>query len=135
MMASCAAKQLITLMADHTDEILLLQKSIRALLTRKNVMEKVRACDKETVSKPYSTEIGSADGEDAKEEVFISQQMVSQCLESEFGVQATILKYLQNGDDVRDLEGIPPERVFSVIDRNRVYGYYKCDGKEAYAYV
>ena len=56
---------MITLMADHTDEILNLQKSIRALLTRRNVMEKVRACDKETVSKPYSTEI-TTDGEDAK---------------------------------------------------------------------
>jgi hypothetical protein len=125
---------MITLMADHTDEILNLQKSIRALLTRKNVMEKVHACDKETVSKPYSTEI-TTDGEDAKEELFISQQMVNQCLESEFGVQTTILKYFQNKEDIKDLESILPERISSVIDRKRVYGYYKCDGKEAYAYL
>ena len=133
-MASCAAKQLITLMADHTDEILALQKSIRALLTRRNVMEKVRACDKETVSKPYSTEM-TADEENAKEEVFISQQMVNQCLESEFGVQATILKYFKSDGDIQNLEALPPERITSVIDRNRVYGYYTCDGKEAYAYL
>ena len=134
-MASCAAKQLITLMADHTDEILLLQKSIRALLVRKSAMEKVRACDKDAVSKPYSTEVTSAEGENVKEEVFISQQMVNQCLESEFGVQATILKYFRSDRDIKDLEGISPEHIFSVIDRNRVYGYYTCDGKEAYAYL
>lgn len=126
---------MITLMADHTDEILNLQKSIqRSCSLEGTLWKRCVLVTNETVSKPYSTEI-TTDGEDAKEELFISQQMVNQCLESEFGVQTTILKYFQNKEDIKDLESIPPERISSVIDRKRVYGYYKCDGKEAYAYL
>ena len=137
-MDCCAARELMQVLVEHEEEIRLLQKTIRAVMVRAETREEVKKCDKDTVCQPSVEGILSPLEEVSEERLFITQTVVNRCLEAEFGVAATILKYFKQKDEreyvkkLRKSERIPSE---SLINRSSLYGYYQCDGKEAFAVV
>lgn len=121
-------------MVEHQEEIRLLQKVIRSVLVRAEAKEEVLRCEKEKVNEPHMQDILSPMEGEKEEEMFLTQTTISRCLEAEFGVESTITKYFVQKDE-KELakkwsgNGVPK------IDRDSLYGYYMCNGKEAYSVV
>ena len=137
------AQMYMKLVTEHADAILLLQKTIRAVTERIQSKEEVAACDNQTVHVPSSAMMFSPMGDEdelTKERIVISMKLVNTCLSDDFGIHPSILAYLHNPDDqqiVNDVtkrleQGTEEARE---IDGVHVFGFYYCDGKEAYARV
>ena len=83
------ARLLLQLCMKHMNEILLLQKSIRAFMNRMDSKEEVMQCDKETTIEPSAGSTFSPrdyPNDLVEERDYITQTMVNRCLEEEYGV-------------------------------------------------
>ena len=131
------------LVTEHMDSICLLQKAIRAATERIQTKEEVAACDKQTVHAPTSTMMFSPMEEEdelTNECVVISRELVNVCLSDDFGIHPSILEYLHNKDDQQIVNDVSKRLEQGTgeegeIDGVHVFGFYYCDGKDAYARV
>ena len=140
---SQTAQMYMKLVTEHADAILLLQKAIRAATERIQTREEVAACDSQTVHIPNSAMMFSPMGDEdelTSERIAISRELVNMCLRDDFGIHPSILEYLHYEDDkhiandvAKRLEQGTEEE--GEIDGVHVFGFYYCDGKEAYARV
>ena len=136
------ANLFITVMQDikeHTDSILVLQKSIRSAVLRKESREGVSKCSKEKTSQPLMLSVLSPREKDLKVEddvLFITQMLVNRCLEAEFNVPASIVKYMSTqgeGALVKSYRKKETCEVVEAIDCANLYGVYECKKGVEYA--
>ena len=141
MRRSLRAKWMMQTLVENRGEILLLQRSIRAALSRWATKEEVAKCDKEQVIAPHALSVLSpaeGEAEHVEERMFITQSAVNRCLEIEFSVNPRLLQYfvcLGERSVVKKMKEVEPVEVYKCIDREDVYGYYVCEGDNAYAIV
>ena len=131
------------LVTKHTAEIKLLQTAIRAVIERISSKEEVAACDSQSTHAPNTMMMLSPMEEEmelTKETVVITREMVNQCLSDDFGIPNSILKYFDHETDEQVAEKMMKqldsgEEATVDVDYSNVYGFYHCDGKQAYARV
>ena len=135
------ARLLLQLYKNHISEILLLQKSIRAFMNRKQSKEEVMQCDKETTIEPCAGSIYSPrdyENDLVEERIYITQAMVNRCLEEDYGVPVTILHYMeksQENDKRKSSKYSSIEEIATKIDRENIFAYYQCEGDNIFAIV
>ena len=136
---SLMAQFLMRDLAEHTDSILVLQKSIRSAVLRKETKEGVSKCSKEKTSQPLMLSVLSPRENGHKmedDELFITQMLVNRCLEAEFGVSPSIVKYLMTqgeGALVKSYQKKELSEVVELIDYTNLYGVYECKKGVEYA--
>ena len=70
------------------------------------------------------------------DELFITQMLVNRCLEAEFGVSPSIVKYLMTqgeGALVKSYQKKELSEVVELIDYTNLYGVYECKKGVEYA--
>ena len=133
------ARFLMQDLKEHTDSILVLQKSIRSAVLRKESREGVSKCSKEKTSQPLMLSVLSPREKDHKVEddvLFITQMLVNRCLEAEFNVPASIVRYMSTqgeGALVKSYRKKETCEVVEAIDCANLYGVYECKKGVEYA--
>lgn len=136
---SLMARFLMRNLAEHTDSILILQKSIRSAVLRKETKEDVSKCSKEKTSQPLMMSVLSPreKGHTVEDDVlFITQMLVNRCLEAEFSVPPSVVKYLSvqgEGALVKSYRKKETSEVVEMIDYTNLYGIYECKKGLEYA--
>lgn len=136
---SLMARFLMQDLKEHTDSILVLQKSIRSAVLRKESREGVSKCSKEKTSQPLMLSVLSPREKDLKVEddvLFITQMLVNRCLEAEFNVPASIVRYMSTqgeGALVKSYRKKETCEVVEAIDCANLYGVYECKKGVEYA--
>ena len=135
------ARLLLRQCQEHGAEILLLQKSIRAAILRRQTKEEVAACEKETTIEPRAGSILSPREKDEQledERVFITQSRVNRCLDEDYSVHPMILNYFVDKDEkmiVKSLKKSSVDVISEKIDRVHLFAYYQCEDNKAFAIV
>ena len=129
LIQSFMARSLMQDLSTHTDSILVLQKSIRSAVIRKSSKDQVAMCDKGSTAKPLMMSILSP-RENEK------TVLVNRCLEAEFNVPHSIVKYLtldKEGALIKSLKPKSLDDLKNSIDHSLLYGFYKSEGGKEYA--
>lgn len=141
MSDSMKARWMMELLTKNRGEILTLQRSIRAAMSRLATKEAVAECDSESVIEPHALSVLSpteVEVERVKERMFITQSTVNRCLEVEYSIHPRLLQYFVSVGEkslVKKLKEMEPSKVWERIDRDGLYGYYVCEEDEVYAVV
>lgn len=139
LIQSFMARSLMQDLSTHTDSILVLQKSIRSAVIRKSSKDQVAMCDKDSTAKPLMMSILSPrENEKTVEDdmLFVTQMLVNRCLEAEFNVPHSIVKYLtldKEGALIKSLKPKSLDDLKNSIDHSLLYGFYKSEGGKEYA--
>lgn len=135
------ARMLLTSCKNHFNEILLLQKSIRAAMNRMESKEEVAKCDKENTIEPHAGKLFSPRGDDNEledEKVFITQRMVNRCLDDDYSIHSSIIQYFVQDNEskfIKSLKKNTVEEIAKKIDRKNLFGFYQCEENEVFAIV
>ena len=141
MNGSMKARWMMELLTKNHGEILTLQRSVRAAMSRLQTKEAVAECDGEHVIEPRTLSVLSpteVEVERVKERMFITQSTVNRCLEVEYSIHPRLLQYFVSMGEkslVKKLKEMEVSEVWERIDRDSLYGYYVCEEDEVYAVV